>query len=267
MSITIDFYYRNLNFVLIDDAVYYEIVPSWFENAVGTGVYTYSTYGDDYEAGIAATYAPSAAGLIGSLESSYPFVDFVLGNLIGNIGDLNADKVTKISGKGLSTEDYTTVEKTKLSGIATGATNTSAPVNADWNANSGLAEILNKPTIPTIPSRSYATPSRTSGTAFQISSTRDAAVSYSIPVTSAATLVAGSRATATLQYADNVGMSTNLVTLPGDDFGIGSGVLVTGYGTMKLSGTIPAGKYVRVTAAQATGTPTIGSISAQEVLL
>lgn len=31
-------------------------------------------------------------------------------------------KVTTVSGKGLSTEDYTTAEKTKLSGIATGAT-------------------------------------------------------------------------------------------------------------------------------------------------
>ena len=35
---------------------------------------------------------------------------------------LIANKVDKIDGKGLSTEDYTTAEKTKLSGIATGAT-------------------------------------------------------------------------------------------------------------------------------------------------
>lgn len=33
-------------------------------------------------------------------------------------------KVDKVSGKVLSTNDYTTAEKTKLSGIATGATNT-----------------------------------------------------------------------------------------------------------------------------------------------
>jgi len=42
-------------------------------------------------------------------------------------------------------------DKTKLDGIAEGATNTPAPVNADWNAESGLAQILNKPTIPSIP--------------------------------------------------------------------------------------------------------------------
>lgn len=60
--------------------------------------------------------------------------------------DLMATKENKVSGKGLSTEDYTSAEKTKLSGIATGA---EVNVNADWNATSGDAQILNKPSIPT----------------------------------------------------------------------------------------------------------------------
>lgn len=82
-----------------------------------------------------------------------------------------SNKVDKESGKGLSTNDYTTTEKNKLAGIASGAevnvqsdwneTNTSSDayiknkptipaeqVNADWNATSGKAQILNKPTIP-----------------------------------------------------------------------------------------------------------------------
>jgi hypothetical protein len=46
---------------------------------------------------------------------------------------------------GATLNDYTTAEKTKLSGIATGA---EVNVNADWNAVSGDAQILNKPTIP-----------------------------------------------------------------------------------------------------------------------
>ena len=37
---------------------------------------------------------------------------------------LNDNKVDKVSGKGLSTNDYTTTEKNKLAGIATGANNT-----------------------------------------------------------------------------------------------------------------------------------------------
>ena len=56
-----------------------------------------------------------------------------------------SNKVDKATGKGLSTNDYTTAEKTKLSGIAEGA---EVNVNADWNATTGDAQILNKPTIP-----------------------------------------------------------------------------------------------------------------------
>lgn len=54
-------------------------------------------------------------------------------------------KVDKVTGKVLSSNDYTTEEKTKLSGIATGAQKN---VQADWNATSGDAFIKNKPTIP-----------------------------------------------------------------------------------------------------------------------
>ncbi len=51
------------------------------------------------------------------------------------------------TGKGLSTNDFTNTLKSKLEGIAEGA---EVNVNADWNATSGDAQILNKPTIPTV---------------------------------------------------------------------------------------------------------------------
>jgi hypothetical protein len=56
-------------------------------------------------------------------------------------------KVEKIEGKGLSENDFTNTLKTKLDGIQDGA---EVNVNADWNATSGDAEILNKPTIPSV---------------------------------------------------------------------------------------------------------------------
>lgn len=71
--------------------------------------------------------------LIGS-----PAFDFWIRYILNNKVDVEA-------GKGLSTEDYTTAEQTKLAGIAAGA---EVNVNADWNAISGDAQILNKPTIP-----------------------------------------------------------------------------------------------------------------------
>jgi len=63
------------------------------------------------------------------------------------VDEQDALKVDKEVGKGLSTNDYTTTEKNKLEGIEAGA---EVNVNADWNATSGDAEILNKPTIPSI---------------------------------------------------------------------------------------------------------------------
>lgn len=60
---------------------------------------------------------------------------------------LFAGKVDVVSGKGLSTEDYTTAEKTKLGGIATGA---EVNVQSDWNEadSDSDAFIKNKPGIP-----------------------------------------------------------------------------------------------------------------------
>lgn len=54
-------------------------------------------------------------------------------------------KVDKVTGKGLSTNDYTTAEKNKLAGIATGA---EVNVQSDWNQTTTTADdfIKNKPT-------------------------------------------------------------------------------------------------------------------------
>lgn len=52
-------------------------------------------------------------------------------NDLVNYDDINK-KVDKIDGKGLSTNDYTTAEKTKLEGIAAGATATSEATVSGW---------------------------------------------------------------------------------------------------------------------------------------
>jgi hypothetical protein len=44
------------------------------------------------------------------------------GDLVTALNELNSNKVDKVSGKVLSSNDYTTVDKNKLAGIATGAT-------------------------------------------------------------------------------------------------------------------------------------------------
>lgn len=56
-----------------------------------------------------------------------------------------SDKVDTVPGKGLSTNDYTSAEKNKLAGIATGA---EVNVQADWNVTDTVSDafIKNKPT-------------------------------------------------------------------------------------------------------------------------
>lgn len=63
---------------------------------------------------------------------------------------LLAGKQDAESGKGLSANDYTTAEKTRLAGIATGA---EVNVQSDWNVTDSASDayIKNKPTIPTVP--------------------------------------------------------------------------------------------------------------------
>ncbi len=65
------------------------------------------------------------------------------------VDDLLDDKVDKITGKGLSTNDFTNTLKTKLNGIETGA---EVNVQANWSEidTTSDAYIQNKPTIPTV---------------------------------------------------------------------------------------------------------------------
>lgn len=69
----------------------------------------------------------------------------VLKDLINALTTTVGNKVDKVSGKGLSTNDYTTTEKNKLDGIASGA---EVNVQSDWNITDSTSDayIKNKPT-------------------------------------------------------------------------------------------------------------------------
>lgn len=77
----------------------------------------------------------SAAGLMSAEDKTK----------VDSMDDALSGKVDKVSGKGLSTEDYTTVEKTKLSNISpnSGDTQTaSAAEKSAWNAKLGPSSII-----------------------------------------------------------------------------------------------------------------------------
>lgn len=69
----------------------------------------------------------------------------VVKDLIDALTTTVGNKVDKVTGKGLSTNDYTTTEKNKLSGIAAGA---EVNVQPDWNVTDSTSDafIKNKPT-------------------------------------------------------------------------------------------------------------------------
>lgn len=117
------------------------------------------------------------------------------------------------------------------------------------------------------PAASYAVPSRSLNSAFQISTSRDAQVVYTVDIQVSSLLLGNAQGTVVLQYADNSGMSTNLVALPGGTNAT-SGVLnVVNTGTVTLAGRIPAGKYVRLATTTNSGTVAFAFRAAQEVLL
>lgn len=89
----------------------------------------------------------------------YPTIETVEITATPNLTTVNINSitstgaVTSVNGQtgdvtiAISDNNYTTAEKNKLAGIQAGA---EVNVNADWNATSGDAQILNKPTIPNI---------------------------------------------------------------------------------------------------------------------
>ena len=74
---------------------------------------------------LAVNFVPEKGELIVYvIDENYSYERFKIGDGVKNVNALpfaDATKVDKVSGKGLSTNDYTTAEKNKLSGIASGA--------------------------------------------------------------------------------------------------------------------------------------------------
>lgn len=168
---------------------------------------------------------------------------------------------------------------TSLSGYATTASLSGYATTSDFTT--GLAGKFNTPTgttsqyirgdgsLATLPSstRTFTNPARTLNTAFQISTTQDAQVHYAVDITVGALVLGGQSGRVILEYADNIGMTTNVITVNTGGNST-SGVLnITNLGTVSLSGMIPSGKYVRLRTVNVTGTPTYTFQNAQEILL
>ena len=98
------------------------------------------------------THKFATAAQIQQISTNEANISSILdGTTIDSFGDVEtalADKVDKETGKGLSTNDYTNDEKTKLAGIADGA---EVNVQSNWTQTTTTADdyIKNKPTLGT----------------------------------------------------------------------------------------------------------------------
>lgn len=118
------------------------------------------------------------------------------------------------------------------------------------------------------PVSTYSSPTFSSiTTATQLSSTRDTMVIYVFPI-SITSLIASQSLSATLQYADDSDMTTNVVTVCVDLVGCSGILSLTLLGRLQVSGRIPLGKYRKVTLSQSGGATIPTTISSsQEVLV
>lgn len=143
-------------------------------------------------------------------------------------------------------------------------------VQPGWTYANGVFTAPSDPgNPPQLPNRIFSTPTfNGSTTAAQLSTTRDAQVTYTYNATVAITILAGQSVTAILKYADNVAMTTNPVTVC-TSITQNSGVLgLTQVNSLTVAGMIPAGKYRQVTFAVTGSAATPNSLaSGQEVLV
>lgn len=126
-------------------------------------------------------------------------------------------------------------------------------------------------TLPTVAARSFNYTTRTLDSCFQVSSTRDANVSYAVEVSASLSLSGGTQGTAYLEIFTNSGCTTGTQEVTRFTNG-NSGTLTIGLGLTQvisgqLSGIIPAGAWAKIRTQNNTGTPTFTSRPGQEVLL
>lgn len=122
-----------------------------------------------------------------------------------------------------------------------------------------------------IPARSASPASRSLDTSFQISTTRDCLVNYSVDVQTAISLISGQAGTIYLEIADDTSFTSGVQEV-GRFLNSCTGTLTIGLNlnqvvTGTLSGFIPSGKYVRLRTENNVGSPTFTYRSGQEVLM
>lgn len=201
---------------------------------------------------IADSYIASAATWNGKLSPT--------GNGSGLIG------LTK-SQVGLSNVDNTSDASKPISTATQTALNGKEPTIASGTTSQYWRGDKTWQTLPTSPSYSTSTVSRSLNTAFVPSATRPAFVNYTVDIVATITLTGGQTGTVFLETSpDNSTWTTILSGTSGNTGALTIGLSLTSTGTVTLSGFVPANYYARIRTANTTGTPSFSYRSGLETL-
>lgn len=126
-------------------------------------------------------------------------------------------------------------------------------------------------TFPTTIARSFSYPTRAVNTCFQLSNVQDAEVRYNVDISTTLSLVTGQRGTVYLRHYTNntctLGAQDVDVATNGNTGSLTVGLNLTQTITAKLTGIIPAGKWVQIVTENTTGTPTFTARLGAETLI
>lgn len=141
-------------------------------------------------------------------------------------------------------------------------------IQSDWlqpNVSS-LDFIKNKPSL-----RSQNTVSRSLNSIFQISSTRDSLMNYSVDISCSLSLLVGQSGAAYLEISPSATFASSVQEvcrfINSNTGALAVGLSLTQTNTARLTGYLPIGWYARIRTENITSTPTFTYRSGQEVLL
>lgn len=149
-------------------------------------------------------------------------------------------------------------------------------VSLTTTGTSGASTYNSSTGVLNVPQYTSATPTQSASTralntAFQISTTRNSLVMYSVQITVTASITGGQNGDVILEIASDSGFTTNVQTVSIAGLGQVYTLAVALQGvqpqTNVVSGFVPSGYYARLRTVSNTGTPTFTYRAGQEILL
>lgn len=167
--------------------------------------------------------------------------------------------VTSVAcGTGLAGGTITATGTCSLPSVGTAGTYSGVTTDAQGRVTAGST-------------RSFSYPTRSLNTCFQVSASRDAAVSYAVDVGTTITLTSGAQGTVFLRTYTNSGCSTGTQELArftnGQTGALTIGLNLAQTVTGNISAVLPAGTWAQLVTVNDVGTPSFTARPGQETLL